>query len=636
MGEHEVEAVEKGPALRLVTKNPVDTVTNQNILIQNIVPSAPTDVLDAKLTLEYQMAVVVSTTNAEIVENTTVEIRPPVFTRTPDANYPEGLDYGDGLYLRGFPLQQCISSATLKLNSQPITVASEDLVDIFQTMMNPQLSKITAESGCPVGFDLGGNYKTRQTPGMVETSITEYGAGAGAATQKPIRQSSFQFQPRATASIPYIAFDGADGVGNSKWSIYIYDIVEDLIIPPFGVGNSSDLKGVSRIENLTLNITLSPLAKALSVASNMFVAGASAAGAFTNVTNVTPLSVNAYLTSLAADQLFVNQPAIQLRKPNLSITYSTPDPITAAKIPAWVSYPYNQYVAFKKTAFTGAATAASLTQSQTFVSDNIRLPNMPGRLYIGIRPTNSYLSSAGALARTTSHWLTPADQTAALSILLNTRSGLCAPMNRKDLYDMSVRNGLQMSYRQWLEGGGLLIVDLAQDLGIDPRDAAGQQVYTQLQVSLTVNPWEVWKDTATWGGITAQQPTSADFTGVAYEFYIVTETPGKIDIGNGSAKIAVVGPSQTEVLDLLSSNDTKKFVPKSEIPAENEMVGAGFNWKHHIAKGARLLAAHHDVVGNVLGKAADIFGGDMTAAGFGDDDDAAGDGGSFRKHRRVR
>jgi hypothetical protein len=110
-------------------------------------------------------------------------------------------------------------------------------------------------------------------------------------------------------------------------------------------------------------------------------------------------------------------------------------------------------------------------------SGSIQLNNIPSRLYIYVQ------RSQGEITRGTPDSFFNITN---VSIQWNSRSGILATATPQDLYLMSVKNGLQMSWAQWSQYcGSVLCIDVARDLGLDSLQAPGVNQDNQLRVQIT-------------------------------------------------------------------------------------------------------------------------------------------------------
>jgi hypothetical protein len=149
-------------------------------------------------------------------------------------------------------------------------------------------------------------------------------------------------------------------------------------------------------------------------------------------------------------------------------------------------------------------------------SGNIQLNGIPSRLYIyAQRPlANINNTTPDSFCRIT-----------ALTIQWNSRNGILSTATEQDLYVMSVRNGLTMSFAQWSRFcGSVCCVDIAKDLGLNSIQAPGVIQDNQLQVFATV---------------TNLYGAPSDIV-----LYVTTTTPGVFSLRNGAfyQQIGVLSP----------------------------------------------------------------------------------------------
>jgi hypothetical protein len=109
------------------------------------------------------------------------------------------------------------------------------------------------------------------------------------------------------------------------------------------------------------------------------------------------------------------------------------------------------------TNYSGGISAGSTAQLQ---SQTITLPQIPDLFVIYAKPTfyTTTLASTGTVDPTQGDWyFPPASQMDGvnnpLSVNFDNFSGLLSSTSAEQLYEMSVHNGLDMSYAQWLGAG---------------------------------------------------------------------------------------------------------------------------------------------------------------------------------------
>lgn len=145
--------------------------------------------------------------------------------------------------------------------------------------------------------------------------------------------------------------------------------------------------------------------------------------------------------------------------PELTLCTISPSPLFTP--PPMQIYPLTNIVRYTTPGPTG------VTYGQTFTIANqaIQLKDVPSRVYVFCRRT--------AASRTYDDTDTYCTLT-ALNIQFNNKSGMLAGASSKDLFMISARNGLQMSWNQWDNyTGSVMCVDFGKDIGLTGADAVG-------------------------------------------------------------------------------------------------------------------------------------------------------------------
>jgi hypothetical protein len=181
-------------------------------------------------------------------------------------------------------------------------------------------------------------------------------------------------------------------------------------------------------------------------------------------------------------------------KPSLAVQFLTPSldiPLPPKSIVPYMEFP--RYIANPQTlvpASTSYASAGTPLQSQT-----ITLPNIPDLLLVFVKPP-AYADS------TNGDWSLPIT---SISLNFDNFSGLLSTMTQKQLYQMSLANGVDMDWSEWsgfaplpLSGGGSgqggvrglvggpLVLRPGRDFALQAGQAPGLVGNFTLQFNLTV------------------------------------------------------------------------------------------------------------------------------------------------------
>jgi hypothetical protein len=219
----------------------------------------------------------------------------------------------------------------------------------------------------------------------------------------------------------------------------VYEFTEVLVLSPFYNGLNTQEEGFVNVNQININYRLkSNLSKIWSHD--------------VNGNNIPGVSVEFY----------------QGKKPELLVTYITPD--INQQRPAMQTLPY-----YKGLDYIKAPVTFAVGETNTIISDTIKLGQIPRRMYIfarrsratsGLDKPNSFLAIKN------------------MNILYNNESGLMSNASQQDLYEISRRNGVNMSYAQWSKyRGSVMCVEFGSQIGLPPNLAAGVRTDSNIQIT---------------------------------------------------------------------------------------------------------------------------------------------------------
>lgn len=254
--------------------------------------------------------------------------------------------------------------------------------------------------------------------------------------------------------------------------------------------------------------------------------------------------------------------------------------------------------------------AIAFNTSSTRPSNNVQLSSIPNRIYLYVRPQNNLILSSSTFT----------DSYAAIdriSIQYYNRTGICSSMSREQLYQMSVKNGCNMSWEQWSGEsvyknnnlnlpqyntvGSVICIEPACDLGLTSLQAPGKIDHNTFQVDVTFR---------------TLNPNAAN-----YSIYIIVVNEGVFSIAPGIT---------TGQIGVLTSEDILEARSKPYINYENikDIYGGDFLsglksfWFDKVlpflkkTKLASTVAKHIPVVGPAISSGLEAVG-----YGYGDIDD---------------
>ncbi len=290
---------------------------------------------------------------------------------------------------------------------------------------------------------------------------------------------------------------------------------EAVYLSPLWAGHG-DRSGLIGIDNLTVNYTYSDLSRLWSQSVST--------GAI-SITAPTSISVFAVSANILLKQI----------KPRL-----------VEPIPARISYPLHTVTPYNN----GTPLAIPALGVATMSIGNITLDTIPTRMYVFCRQQNSdltYLSSDtfASINNITVQW--------------GSRQ-LLATASQQDLYQMSVRNGCNMSFPQWSNYcGSVLAIDFAKDIGLSSIQAPSLLERSTLKVTCSVTNTN--SNVLPYHG-----PASINFL-----LYAVIVEEGTFTIDNGHCNVSVGVLTQSDVLN----SDASPMVAYSK---HDNVYGSGSFW----------------------------------------------------------
>lgn len=292
------------------------------------------------------------------------------------------------------------------------------------------------------------------------------------------------FTPRGEfADVVVVSDDGTTAVVDCLFSEYIF--VSPLT---FGLGDETGLIGLNKFD-LTVNMNNGNELRR--VWSHDAVNGE----------NITDLQVQVGGAN-----------SFPVQYPELHFTYLTPRPTQV--IPNKMSYSYYNINSYAKDI---GVVAGGLTSTGLVPSNNIQLNSIPKRVYVFARQRNAVRDFTDCDAYLSIN---------NLSVNWDNLNSQLSNASSVDLFEISRRNGLEMSYTQWRSKiGSVMCIDFAHDIGLREDQAPGLLGNYQLQISVDFKNLN---------------PNPVDAT-----FYVVAILEGQFNItdGNTSTQLGVVDPA---------------------------------------------------------------------------------------------
>lgn len=235
----------------------------------------------------------------------------------------------------------------------------------------------------------------------------------------------------------------------------------------------------------------------------------------------------------------------------------------------------NDYIKTLPTLASGAST--------TIYSDNQKLTQIPRRVYLFCkhsRSTESFLTSDSFLSIEN------------LQVNWNNQTALLGSATKQDLFEMSRRNGCNLSWSAWSKyRGSVLCLNFGKDIGLSEDESSGVSGDYALSVQMTV------KNQST-------QPFTADFV-------MLVEQQGIFRIMPNSAAAYLGGLTKDNVADIIENS------PEISHSDLMDMSGGSFwsSLKNVVNKVAHGVSKALPFVSKVVGAVAPEFSGVVDTVG---------------------
>ena len=479
-----LEVIERGGVNKTIYRSQCDSYGNNSLNFNNICPPSLTTVVQRVLRLHYHVYVTC------VYNSTAAAGNYPLFP----AVKVDGTYFGahnPSCVLRAFPMASACSGMELKINGISTSVSPNDTASIYPHLLTEKEQQLYC-ADFPVQKDDMALYYLDAVDNR--SPFTPYELN----TNVPSRACFL-------ASVNSVA-----GGGNINTDTYNFEVYETLIISPMTYGDGQDGPGLVNINNLTLQLKIADVNRMISVMPSAFTATAG---------NTPTITVT------------LNPPGAAIgntSRPEMLLCYITQDPQVAARQPEEVVYNYELITPYPNTVGAWANTTAD-TQ---VTSQALRLSTIPDKIFIYAKPSLTWLSTSAANQQTTPDFFLRIKQ---LQLNWGNKISIFGQHSESDLWKMSVRNGLQDSFRDWqYNSGSLLIINPAIDGLLEPEEAPGQNTYTTMMSTLTLSA--------------SPMAYSTQAGPINFDLYVVVSQNGKCAISKTQCLFTTAGPNGAEVL----------------------------------------------------------------------------------------
>lgn len=344
---------------------------------------------------------------------------------------------------------------------------------------------------CPVQRDYGARYLATSNNGNRNPFV-------------PSRQNS-DVQSRGSFLATLISEADANNVVTR---VYQWEIVEPVIISPLVWGKCFSEEGLANIQNITLQMKIQDLQRSISVANAALPENTSVKMDFPD-NNCT-----------------------------LLLNYCTQDPVLAAKMPSTLYYNWDMVQIDANSRAIGAA-LNNTSLAGKFNGNALRLSTIPDKIYVCIKPSKSNFNGSAVSQTTTDTFL----RITQLRVQFQNTANILGSFSEYDLWRMSVKNGLKMSWNEWrYSNGSIVVIDVASDLGLKSDQAAGEQSYNQIKIDGDYDCTPL---------VYAAQEQAVD-----YDVMTIIVTPGEAIVTPNLVKYETAGIDASQVLALSTMQDS--------------------------------------------------------------------------------
>lgn len=352
---------------------------------------------------------------------------------------------------RAFPIASSLDTIAATINNQSVSINISDFIHALMRYNNDEKLSQRDYSLTPAALDQSQAYS--QLFGTNRSPLSFYG-------DQP------QQDVMSRAGFPFTI------VSNTNTSAVVdFVACEPLFLPPFHFGKGLS-SGFYNVNTMDFNLTFLG-----SAGNRMWSHDADSVGVPTVISSISQQFNN----FSPAFSYFDNQPL-------MLFNYITPQEtqIIPANMP--ITYPYFDLIRFP----TDATAAINAGQTAQIVSNNIQLNSIPNRMYLFVRERNQVLFNSPNFTDTFF-------SIENINVQFQNKNGLLNSANKRQLYEMSVKNHCNLSWTEWSGEnvypvgsfanpfgtvGSVVAIEFASDIGLDSLDAPGKLGQYMLQVNV--------------------------------------------------------------------------------------------------------------------------------------------------------
>jgi|SRR5581483_4609938 len=457
-----------------------------------IVPPSKSSILDRKILMAWNV-------HLELTGTTS-------YLQPPDVPLATNLLFDGNWSFRAHPIQRMISSLAVAINGNTVSMEPYIVIDAMERVHDP------------IQFELGYN---SVGPNFTD-KYANYSDGA-VSNNDPLGAyyDSAPSDPRGAYNVT--VSDNSPTGAKIDATIYEYIMLPPLISGSDADGNIREHGGLTHLDTFTISATLiNQQARILSISDPTFTLGFG-----TTLTN----AVLSFNTS-----------------PMILATWITPR--LTEPIPPSITYPYFQINRYTQSAGNLSRLGGG-SDTGTFSSQVISLNSIPLKMYIYCKRSQGFTLGTPSTASGLTDTFCAIN---SVSLSFNNISGLLSGASQMQLYQMSVDNGLNMSWNQFSgitqrvaaindedstrygTVGSVLVIDPSRDLGLKDGESPGSLGQYLLQVT-SMNVTNI------------DRVTDVSVVHVPFEITIVCVFDGLLSVSNNSGTTIIGNASRADVLN---------------------------------------------------------------------------------------
>jgi len=359
---------------------------------------------------------------------------------------------------RAWPIMGSIDTLQVTINNQSVSINIADMVHALMHFNTDRKLTEADYSMTPNQLDQSQQYS--DLFGSIRSPLARY---QDSNDQSVMGRAGFPFTivSQEVSTNPAVAIT----------SVVDLPLCEPLLLSPMYFGHSNGC-GFFNVNTMDFNITF------LGNAGNrMWSHDATSVGIVSTISNIS-YQFNGF------DPAFSYNDNV----PYMLFTYITPNETQVIPYNMPITYPYFDVQRFP----TDSQSAAAVNVQKQYNSNNIQLNSIPRRMYIYLRRRNQDLFNTPDFTDT---FLSIEN----VSIQFQNKNGLLSSANKRQLYEMSLKNHCNMNWTQWSGGpvnnpnltsqygtiGSIVCIEFASDIGLDSIEAPGKLGQYMLQVQVT-------------------------------------------------------------------------------------------------------------------------------------------------------